>query len=82
MNLLGSLLMILFDLEYVEIGLNSRAGNNKQRYLIDNGLPGAELRGSLRTICVQGTCREGFGEEQRINWAQVGVVGGPGMCIS
>ena len=79
MNLLGSLLMILFDLEYVEIGLNSRAGNNKQRYLIDNGLPGAELRGSLRTICVQGTRREGFGEEQRINWAQVGVVGGPGM---
>ena len=64
------------------LGLNSRDGNYKQRDLIDHGLPGAELRGSLRTICVQGTRREGFGEEQRINWAQVGVVGGPGMCIS
>ena len=80
MNLLGSLLMILFDLEYVEIGLNSRAGNNKQRYLIDNGLPGAELRGSLRSICVQGSRREGFGEEQTVYWAQVGV--GPGTARS
>ena len=66
------------DMELVEIvGLNSRAGNYKQRYLIDNGLPGADVRGGLRTICVQGTRRKGFGEEQRVYRAQVGV--GPGI---
>ena len=65
------------DLEFVEIGLNSRAGYYKQRYLIDNGLPGADVRGGLRTVCVQGTRRKGFGEEQRVYRAQVGV--GPGI---
>ena len=48
---------IVFALGY------SRDGNNKQRYLNDIGLPGAKLRGSLRTIFVKTRRGKGIGEE-------------------
>ena len=49
-----------------------RDGYYEQRDLIDNGLPGEELGGSLRTIYYKGVRREGFGKKQRVYWAQVG----------
>lgn len=49
-----------------------RDGLYEQWDLTDNGLPGEELRGSIRTIYYKGIRRKGFGKEQRVYWAQVG----------
>ena len=49
-----------------------RDGYYEQWDLTDNGLPGEELRGSIRTIYYKGIRRKGFGKEQRVYWAQVG----------
>ena len=49
-----------------------RVGYYEQWDLTDNGLPGEELRGSLRSIYYKGIRRKGFGKEQREYWAQVG----------
>lgn len=49
-----------------------RVGYYEQWDLTDNGLPGEELRGSLRSIYYKGIRRKGFGKEQRVYWAQVG----------
>ena len=49
-----------------------RVGYYEQWDLTDNGLPGEELGGSLRSIYYKGIRRKGFGKEQRVYWAQVG----------
>ena len=49
-----------------------RVGGYEQWDLTDNGLPGEELRGSIRSVYYKGIRRKGFGKEQRVYWAQVG----------
>ncbi len=51
---------------------HSRAGYYKQRDLIDYGFQREELGGGIRAVRVEGACRAGAGEEQRVYWAQVG----------